>query len=225
MTTFWFRNHADKEWPYVDTFLPQGFPIPDNYMIVGPDLWNCNSQEALDLYADGFLNTHHLDNEINPIGYLDYFLFICPEKKIDCSKMEYLKIEYVDRGVWFKPFGRMLKHLFPNLKTLEFQQNWSYNPTGDKYTDYAEFLDMLKLLQLNNFYLDDSQSTCFSILKADDIFNSMPENSVFVLKSDYGDNFGLKKDTSVDPEWYECHSYEKYYWKRGTKEFYAYKRI
>lgn len=225
MDTFWFRNpelHSDKDFLFSESFLPKNVDLPNNYMIVGPDLWNSNSQESHNMFADGFVVEHLSADKINPIGYLDYFLYICPKKNIDCSNIEYLKIEFVDRGVWFKPFGNMLKQLFPNLKSLEFSQNWAYNPTGDIKTEYNEFLQMLKQLQLNNFYLEDWQSQAFKILKADDIFDVMPENSVFVLKSEYGANYGLKLEFKNENDW---DMYKKYYEKRGTKEVYAYKRL
>ena len=221
---------------------PQLIP---NFMYVDDDLWGFNSTESYKLYGN-FKHTlkispnvclksiyygseypmpSHTSDEIRENGYLDYFRVTCLENGIDCADITHLKISYIDRGIGsFKTFANMLKSLFPKLKSLDFSQNYSYHPLAQQNNndqdvsqiEYDDFLYMLKLLQLDNFRLCDSQSSFFKFLSINDIFDVMPENSLFVLREQCGyfsdEVIGLTNNTL-----------KKYYEKRESKEVYIYR--
>jgi hypothetical protein len=175
-------------------------------MWIGDELWSHNNKASYEKYGAPYEIPSFAQDEDNESGYLDFFDDM--EKKIDLKHIDHLKIEYIDRGInSFLTFGNMLHSTFPNLKTLDFAQNYTYhqlysNATNILHIEYLDFLNTLKMLKLKNFRLNDSQSSFFSLLKIDDIFENMPDDSLFVLRQSTGQNI----------------EYEK----RGTKEVYLY---
>lgn len=126
-------------------------------------------------YSD---NTHQksaLMESYNGQGYLDYFVNILQKIDYDYCKIQYIKIDHVDRGIPdFKAFGNMLKELFPNLKRLFIRQN--FIPDGT----FNDYLYMLNLLKLAKFMLDDRQSCCFDNMNYKSIFNVIKDGSVYI---------------------------------------------
>jgi hypothetical protein len=186
-------------------------------------LWGNNSAESYHLYSPPeYPIPRYTKNEICEEGYLDYFRVTCPKIGIDCATITHLQID-IDRGVTsFKTFGNMLKSLLPKLKTLDVDQNFSYHPLlNEKEQDitrveYDDFLYMLKNLQLDNFRLRDEQSRFFKWLSLDDIFEVMPEDSLFVLRHNACTNPDALLFLLTQNE------LKKYYEKRGSKEIYLY---
>jgi hypothetical protein len=223
-----FRNlvlHGKTTKPFYKNLMPHDWYFKSNpiegFMYID-ELWGINSTESYKIYAPEYPIPTSSD-EICEDGYLDYFRVICPEKEIDCANITHLKIGYIDRGIGsFKTFGNMLKSLFPKLKSLDFSQNYSYHPLARKNNndqnvckfEYDDFLFMLKILQLDNFRLDDCQSDFFKFLVIDDIFEVMPENSLFVLK--HHNSFSDEVKEMIN------NKLKKYYEKRVSKEIYIY---
>ena len=67
-------------------------------------------------------------------------------------------IEGIDRGVNdFTTFAKRLKAAYPNIKELDFEQNYSY--TGeDSYNWEKDFLFFLRYMGLTYLKIEDSQS-------------------------------------------------------------------
>jgi hypothetical protein len=119
-------------------------------------------------------------------SYIEYL----SSKKIDNS-IEYLKIDYLDRGVknWHN-FGLLLKKKIPNLKLLKFEQNYYFNLNKDDKWKTAE----LFFINMNLNYLSIDWFQCFgdiindkkydNISDDDDIFNDLI-NKQLIDKNDY----------------------------------------
>ena len=221
-----FRNllsHGKTNKPFYKNLMPYDWYDKSN-LIEGflhvNDLWGTNSIESYEIYTPEYPIPKYASDEICEDGYLDYFRVTCLEKKIDYNKITHIKIDYIDRGITsFKTFGNMLKSLFPNLKSLDFSQNFTFHPLYQhnqniRNIEYNDFLHMLKILQLDNFRLTDEQSAFFKLFSIDDIFEVMPENSLFVLtyKCAFGDEITKLTNNNL----------KKFYEKRSSKEIYIY---
>jgi hypothetical protein len=207
------KLHGVTTKPFLHNLMPYKYyethQLIPNFLNVD-ELHTNNSKESYELY--GLLPESKCDDSPSKNGYLDYFRLTCQE--VDYSKITHLRIDYIDRGITsFIFFGNMLKSLFPNLKSLEFDQNFS----GESDDVYEEFLNMLKKLQLDNFRLCDTQSRFLKYLKINDIIECMPENSLFVLRR-------VTSDDINDDELFDKinNNLKKYYEKIGSKEIYIY---
>lgn len=126
-------------------------------------------------YSDNIHQESSLNESYNNQGYIDYFVNILQNLDYDFGKIQYIKIDYVDRGIPdFKAFGNMLKELFPNLKRLFIREN--FMPDGE----FNDYLYMLDLLQLDKFLINDMQSDCFDNINYKSIFNVIKEGSIYI---------------------------------------------
>lgn len=126
-------------------------------------------------YSDNLHSQSSLMKAYNNAGYLDFFVDVLQKNSYDLTKIQYIKVNYVDRGIPdFKAFGNMLKTLFPNLKRLFIGQN--FIPDGS----FNDYLYMLDLLQLDKFIIDDRQSSGFDNINTKSIFNVIKEGSLYI---------------------------------------------
>ena len=92
------------------------------------------------------------------------------------QKITAMRFQDIDRGI--NNFVELLDilNLFPNLDTLEINQNFSYNP------EYSDVLMKDNFLEfLNKLKLKDSQSHFIQHLTNDELFNTMPEDSIYLI--------------------------------------------
>lgn len=205
--------------PFRRYFYPKNI-MEQNYLVTDY-LWGSNTDKSYKIFG-GITNGTIEENIENATGYLDWFRDYT--KDIPNCEITHIHIDYIDRGIRdFVAFANMIKHLFPNIETLEFNQNYSYNSELEKNSDnitendpysvyleyYKEFLKMLKILKLKNFRISDEQSKFFKFINIEDIFEIMPDDSVYVMRIDPF----LLNDYCQDEMFCE---------KRGSKTLYLY---
>jgi hypothetical protein len=114
-------------------------------------------------------------------GFLDFFVRDLPKYCTNLSKIEFIKIGYVDRGVMcFRTFANMLKDLFPNLKRLCIQQNWTFHNLKTDEDIANDYLYMLQILQLEKFMIISEQDVFFNYFSLEEISNVMKANSIYI---------------------------------------------
>lgn len=93
-------------------------------------------------------------------------------------------IESIDRGVEsFTQFAKSLKKAYPNIKELDFEQNYSYLEEHPEEASYAqqEFIEFIRYLGLTYLKIQDSQSGFFEYFEWEKILDAMPERSEYVV--------------------------------------------
>lgn len=100
-------------------------------------------------------------------------------------------IESIDRGVMsFTTFAKRLKEAYPNIKELDFEQNYSWlsdQRKGDWISVAQEqFIEFINYLRLTYLKIEDSQSAFFRYFEWGKIFDAMPERSEYVVLCDTG---------------------------------------
>jgi hypothetical protein len=108
-----------------------------------PWLWNVNSVESYRRfdpnYTESRPESYALCSELNPMGYLDYFVIN------DLSNVESMDF-YVDRGIAnFDALAYCLNERVPKLKKVTITQNYSMSPYQDNLETYQAFLRFLNL--------------------------------------------------------------------------------
>lgn len=84
----------------------------------------------------------------------------------------------IDRGVTdFDLLSEVLSIKFPKLRKLKIDQNYSF---GDN-THATNFLNFLQSLNLEEFILDDFQSSFLNQITIDNIFSVMPDKSTCII--------------------------------------------
>lgn len=88
-----------------------------------------------------------------------------------------LVLKYVDRGVSdFKSFSNVLNQLFPNLKRLQWKQNYSVST-------FNIFKAFVKHMKLEKLWIADWQTDFFDKnTHWKELFDVMPENSIYTFK-------------------------------------------
>jgi hypothetical protein len=96
-------------------------------------------------------------------------------------------IESIDRGVMsFTYFAKALKEAYPNIKELDFKQNYSHSGNIDIYGKLWEkdFIFFIRYLGLTYLKIEDSQSSFFKHFNWDKILDAMPDRSEYILLCD-----------------------------------------
>lgn len=194
------ENFFDKYLSCIPTIIEDNHYLSTDGKFLFVDyLFGCSSETNTQKYSDNTHSESSLHRAHENAGYLDFFIDELEQNNYDLTKIQYIKINYIDRGIPdFKAFGNMLRNLFPNLKRLFIRQN--FMPDG-KFNDY---LYMLDLLQLDKFMISDMQSDCFDNINPKSIFNVIKKESLYIqihMDRDLdGDVKHIDKDTEI-----ECH--------------------
>lgn len=213
MNIFKHENPNSKK-PFRNGFYPLHVKEP-NYLVTDY-LWNSNCKESYEKFDPNY-KSDGLFDEYCEYGYLDWFIKFT--NNVPNLEINHINVDYVDRGISnFNAFANMIKNLFPNIETLDLDQNYSYYPkiynmciSNDEKNlmYYQEFLNMLKTLKLKNFRFYDQQSRFINNINIEDIFEIMPNDSVYVLRS------GCEKFNY-------CTENGLYFEQRGSKKIYLY---
>lgn len=184
-----------------ETFTKKGhvdyYLSPDQKFLYVDYIWSCSCVNTIRKYSNELDRDGDYNGiEIRQNGYLDFFVHVLPKSNCDFSKIQYIKVGYVDRGVpTFRTFGNMLKELFPNLKTLYVGQNWSYCGTHVSDEDLVEdYLYMLELLQLDKFMIKSSHLKnienveLLKVLKNNSVYIQISENTETNIYEDKPNN-------------------------------------
>ena len=111
---------------YVD--MDYKYPRDYNYkyndnILITDWLWGYRSINIIKLRPDITDNKYLLDTEYDSVSFIDYFY----RDDIPKKNITHIIIRFIDRGIPdFIAFSNMLNELYPNLKILEFAQNYSY---------------------------------------------------------------------------------------------------
>jgi len=96
-------------------------------------------------------------------------------------------IESIDRGVKsFAQFAKRLKAAYPNIKELDFEQNYSCGVSRELSSKHWEndFIFFIRYLGLTYLKIEDTQSNFFRYLNWDNILDAMPDRSEYILLFD-----------------------------------------
>jgi hypothetical protein len=172
---------------------------PNGHFLYVSYLFGCSSVTNTKKYSNNKLLETSLKVAHNNLGYLDFFVEELTKFNYDLTKVQYIKVNYVDRGIPdFEAFGNMLHTMFPNLTRLYIEQN--FMPDGT----FNDYLYMLDLLQLDKFILNDFQSDTFDNTNYKSILNVIKEGSTYIQIHMDRDLDGDVKEINDDLE-IECH--------------------
>lgn len=103
-------------------------------------------------------------------------------------------IDSIDRGIKsFTKFAKCLKEAYPNIKELDFEQNYSYlwDYISDKSDDKTlinfaqkEFVNFIAYLELTYLKMCDFQSSFFNQFDWNKILDAMPHRSEYIILCD-----------------------------------------
>lgn len=152
----------------------------ENFLYID-ELWGFSSVDTTTKYANEHKVINHGKSEIIVNGYLDFFVHVLHKYCENFDKIEFIEIGYIDRGIpSFRTFGNMLKDLFPNLKRLCIQQNWTFHNLKTDEDIANDYLYMLQILQLEKFMIISEQDVFFNYFSLEEISNVMKANSIYI---------------------------------------------
>jgi len=90
----------------------------------------------------------------------------------------------IDRGVKdFVEFAHLLHKYYPDLKELNFHQNYSYNENIKGSAWEVNLIEFIKILNLSYLEMRDCQSEWFKLIDWNNVLEAMPEGSTYDISS------------------------------------------